>query len=233
MRKIFRKVRIGIKSIRYQPNNLPYKVDYDEYWKNFKAFGPLNSFQKERAEFIANRISSNSTLLDLGSGDGALMNYLQLKNNTIEITVSDNSDYALSHLKLFFKNVIKFDLNDINNYSFNQYDYITGLEVLEHIMAPELLLKSMISKSKKGVFISFPNSGYIFYRLRLLFGRFPLQWRYHPSDHIRFWTKKDLVWWLEKLDFKNYEIHSYEGLPLLNKINSSLFSEAFIIYIKK
>ena len=113
------------------------------------------------------------------------------------------------------------------------YDYISALEILEHIQNPENALIQLINKSNIAVFISFPNTGYIFYRLRFLLGRFPVQWRLHPGEHLRFWTYKDLKWWLTKLNITNYKIHTYEGLPFLNKLFPSIFAEAFLIQINK
>ena len=38
------------------------------------------------------------------------------------------------------------------------------------------------------------------HRLRYMLGRFPLQWIVNPNEHIRFWTLKDLIWWLDYLN---------------------------------
>jgi len=67
-----------------------------------------------------------------------------------------------------------------------------------------------------------------------LFGSFPIQWRVHPGEHIRFWTYRDLKWWLKELDlYDRSEIYVYEGIPFLNKIWKSLFGAAFVVEIKK
>jgi len=71
------------------------------------------------------------------------------------------------------------------------------------------------------------------YRLRLLFGKFPAQWRVHPGEHVRFWTARDLRWWLLAQGIENYKIFYYEGIPLLNKIVPSLFAAGFVVYIQK
>ena len=52
-------------------------------------------------------------------------------------------------------------------------------------------------------------------------------------EHLRFWTFTDLKWWLKKLKINDYKIYTYEGIPLFNKIYPALFSEAFLIQIKK
>jgi 2-polyprenyl-3-methyl-5-hydroxy-6-metoxy-1,4-benzoquinol methylase len=108
------------------------------------------------------------------------------------------------------------------------------LEVLEHIPNPEKFIKTISKKAKKGVFFSVPNTGYISYRLRLLFGAFPMQWNIHPGEHLRFWTYRDLKWWLNELDLADRsEIYVYQGIPLLNKIYKGLFGAGFVVKIFK
>ena len=95
-------------------------------------------------------------------------------------------------------------------------------------------MKTILKKAKKGVFFSVPNSGYISYRLRLLFGSFPVQWKIHPGEHLRFWTYKDIKWWLKQLNlYHKSEIYVYEGIPFLNKIWKNLFGAGILVYIKK
>jgi hypothetical protein len=107
------------------------------------------------------------------------------------------------------------------------------LELLEHIPHSEELMLSALGKSQKGIFISFPNTGYYRHRLRLLFGKFPLQWRVFPNEHVRFWTYTDAKWWLKSLGIQNYTLHCYKGIPLLNKILPSIFGAGMIIEISK
>ena len=61
----------------------------------------------------------------------------------------------------------------------------------------EFLLELLENKSIEKVFFSIPNSGFFMHRIRYMLGRFPLQWIVNPNEHIRFWTLKDLIWWLD------------------------------------
>jgi hypothetical protein len=99
---------------------------------------------------------------------------------------------------------------------------------------PEQFLKIIERKTKKSIFFSIPNTGFIAYRLRLLLGSFPVQWRIHPGEHIRFWTYRDLKWWLKELGYlQRAEIVVYEGIPGFNKIWPSLFGMGLLVKIKK
>lgn len=232
---MIRKIRLGIKSLFFYPPTILSETEYDKYWESKRGnnMSYMNSFQLKRAEIISDLITNNSTLLDLGTGDGNILKKIS-EQNQIKITASDFSVKSIEHLKEQGFNVIELDVNNSSLLEkIDKYDYIGALEVLEHIQNPEKLLFQLLEKSKKGLFISFPNTGYIFYRLRLLFGRFPIQWRLHPGEHLRFWTYADLKWWLKKLNINDYKIHTYEGIPLFNKIYPSLFSEAFLIHIRK
>ncbi len=67
----------------------------------------------------------------------------------------------------------------------------------------------------------------------MLMDSFVMQWCLHPGEHLRFWTYKDLQWWLVQLGYaERSEIHIYEGMPFLNKIWGSLFGMAFVCQIK-
>lgn len=210
---------------------------YNEYWENrgLKTADQLNSFQKTRAEFVLKTIKENSTILDIGCGNGAILSYINSKKKLARLMGIDFSDKALN---LADKNGIETIRKDISALSEDdgnifEADHILMFEVLEHIIDSEKLLAWAIKNAKSGVFFSVPNTGFISHRLRLLFGRFPLQWRVRPSEHLRFWTVKDMNWWLRSLGHSDYSLRLYEGIPLVNKIWPSLFARGMFVYIDK
>ncbi|MDP3956286.1 MAG: methionine biosynthesis protein MetW [bacterium] len=212
--------------------------DYDEYWKvkRGRAVGVLSSWQKERAEFIYKRIvnEENVSVGDIGCGEGSILKYLQ-ENLYISRAIGyDNSDVALQKAMAIDVEVRRFDINELADYrNLEVVDYYLILEVLEHTAHAEKLLRAAYHSAGKGVFFSFPNSGYFTYRLRLLFGKFPLQWRVFPNEHLRFWTFTDTIWWMKALGYNDYKIKAYKGIPFLNRILPRLFAAALIIYIPK
>lgn len=209
------------------------KVDYDAYWESKRGgeIGRLSDWQQIRADFISSKIESHSSVLDIGCGDGSILTYINSKIKLGKMYGADSSTVALYNLK----NIEGFQIDISSVESLNKLpraDYVLLLEILEHITNPEEVVKTVYSKANKAVFFSFPNSGFVAYRLRLLFGRMPLQWRLHPSEHVRFWTHADLVWWLNELGFKA-DIAFYKGIPVLKKIWPSLFAAAFIVSLQK
>jgi methionine biosynthesis protein MetW len=231
---VFRKIKEIIRQIRHYPKLVLDEANYDDYWINKRGdnLGYANDWQKQRGDWIVEHIESGSTILDIGCGDGGVLLHM-MKQKSFKPTGADISDIALNFLESKNIRTIKFDINDANLIEkLPNVDYIMMLEVLEHIPNPEKFIKIISKKAKKGIFFSFPNSGYLSYRLRLLFGAFPMQWTIHPGEHLRFWTYRDLKWWLSELGLSDRsEICVYQGVPLLNKVYKSLFGAGFIVKV--
>jgi len=214
-------------------------LDYDKYWrvKRGDKVGALSDWQKARAELIVKKLKSASpfSLGDIGCGEGSTLKYLKEKLAITRAVGYDSSDFVLDKARQIGIETVRIDINDIADLEkISTADYNLLLEVLEHTPNSEKLLSYVYNKSSKGLFFSFPNSGYFIYRLRLLFGRFPKQWINFPNEHLRFWTAKDLKWWLRAQDYNDFEIYYYKGSSLLNKIwpymfaaNPNLLSTAF------
>jgi 2-polyprenyl-3-methyl-5-hydroxy-6-metoxy-1,4-benzoquinol methylase len=212
--------------------------DYNSYWKEkrgSKYMGSLGGWQMKRA-IIASRIISASgggSLNDIGSGAGEVSKYIRDHTPINRVVAYDSSSYALAFAKEVGFEVKLFDMNNENDYSkLEATDYTIMFEILEHIPGPEALLKQASETSKKGLMFSVPNTGFVIHRLRLLFGKFPLEWRRHPSEHLRFWTRTDLVWWLNVQGYR-YVIYDYAGVPIFKDIWPNMFAAGLFVEIIK
>lgn len=209
---------------------------YNKYWEYIdqqNELGNLNNFKKERTDWILDKIVDDAVVLDIGAGDGSILLYI-MKKKKIKPVAIEISDYLIKHLK---KNKIKtynLNISDLDSLKkLPQCDHIILFEIIEHLQNPEKLIQSLESKVRKSFFISIPNSGYFVYRLRLLFGRVPMQWVIHPGEHVRFWTYTDIKWWLKELGYyKKSTIKLYQGVPILNKLWGSLWAKGIVIEIK-
>lgn len=228
------KIKQDIISLRRYPEvNLSevVKVDYDKYWskKRDGKKAVLSSWQKQRADYVLRMIERESSILDLGCGDGAVLKYLKEKGGINGIGV-DISDEILKKAAEIGVKTIKIDISKLENLEkLPEVDYILGFEIIEHMPNTEEFIFKIQKKAKKGIIFSFPNTGYYTHRLRLLFGRFPLQWIQNPGEHLRFWTVKDLRWWVSSMGFNLDKLVIYEGLPFLNKIFPSFFGQGIIV----
>ena len=213
-------------------------TNYDEYWKDKRGvnFGNLSMWQKMRADLaleVFARHEEPLSLLDYGCGDGSVLSYIKSKARLKTAIGADVSLDALAFAKNSGLETVKVVPGVYGLFSEYNPDYVIFFEVLEHVSDSEGLLLAGYEASQKGVVFSIPNTGYIFHRLRLLFGSFPLQWHVSPSEHLRFWTMRDLKWWLRALGFNQFKVRGYKGVPILNKLWPALFAAGSFVVLHK
>ncbi len=231
-------IKEDIKRLRKYPEvslGIDYKVDYTKYWekrgRRDKAI--LSVWQKDRALHISNILQKGDIIMDVGCGDGALLKFLVDEKGVKGIGV-DMNDSILENARQLGIETVECDITKIESLNnLPQVDYIMGLEILEHMHNPEEFIIKMLPKARKGMIFSFPNTGYYEHRFRLLFGSFPLQWILHPSEHLRYWTVRDVIFWVNSLNLKLNKLILYQGIPILNKLIPSLFGKGIIIHISE
>ena len=219
-----------------RPPKLCLTADYNDYWSSKRpgGLGTLSSFQKKRADIIKKYISANTTIKDIGCGDGSILAYLSKETGFAKIFGVDVSDKVLNHIKQKGFIPVKSDMSKLEKVeNIPETDFTIVFELLEHLPNPEEVLIGLLKKTKKALFFSVPNTGFVGHRIRLLFGSFPLQWRLNPGDNLRFWTYRDMKWWLNELGLeKRSEVRLYEGIILLNKVLPSLFAMGILVVIR-
>jgi 2-polyprenyl-3-methyl-5-hydroxy-6-metoxy-1,4-benzoquinol methylase len=217
--------------------------DYDQYWKERRGAEVgqiavrLGVWQKKRAMLAAKIIKQNNgnAINDIGSGAGEVLLYIKNNTSVTKAVAYDSSVYALDMATKLGLETVLFDINKKEDYkTLENTDYTIMFEILEHIPGPEELLQYAMKTSEKGVMFSFPNTGFIVHRFRLFFfGKFPMQWAKHPGEHLRFWTKKDLLWWLKAQGYTNYQIRYYVGVPFLRNVWPNMFAAGFFVELNK
>jgi 2-polyprenyl-3-methyl-5-hydroxy-6-metoxy-1,4-benzoquinol methylase len=113
--------------------------DYEEY------HAKVNTGNILRFELIKDWIISNSSILDVGVGDG-LMSEMCLKNKNATISGIDISNTACKKAR---ERGISVSVKDIN-YGIDlkpeeYYDYILLIEVIEHTIYPQKILLEALS----------------------------------------------------------------------------------------
>jgi methionine biosynthesis protein MetW len=177
---------------------------------------------------MAQIIEPGSTVLDVGCGEGLLLEYLT-KNRAIKGYGVDISHEAA---KLAETRGIVIKVTDILAWEIEEkYDYIILSEVIEHLANSEQVIVKLSKHFRKAMIVSVPNIGYYQHRLRLLFGRFPIQWNWHPSEHLRFWTVVDFKAWIQELGLAVVKVESSNGLPLLHRYLPNLFGNQVVFII--
>lgn len=206
--------------------------DYTAYWDRLSQENvpPPSQF---KLDLIKSIVDQGSSVLDIGCGDGILLDYLS-KTKGIE---AHGIDVGSKAIELTRAKGIHVDEADISQPEFQvteTYDFIVISEVMEHLPKPEELITKLKGKFRKCLIVTIPNTGFITERLRLLLGRFPKQWALNPSEHLRFWTVTDFVFWCKQLGFKvdkYYGLHDeyYDTKAKLWKYYPKLMSR-FVLY---
>jgi len=210
MTSLVRRFRNLIKDILAYPRITLDKMDYDEYWRERHR---KRMDIKPRFLIFAEVIEPGASVLDIGCGDGTNLAFL-VKQRSVQARGLDLSEEAV---RLAREKGIEAAIADVTLPDFHiegSYDYIILSEMLEHIPCPEEVLLKMHGHFRKGVLVTIPNIGFYRHRLRLLCGRFPVQWVYHPAEHLRYWTVKDFIWWVEQLGYQVKMIRASNGTSL-------------------
>ncbi len=208
------------------------RMDYEEYWKSREP----NVFREgsDRTErTIAGIVDAGSTLLDIGCGDGRLLSFLRLGKG-IRGDGIDISKTAVARCRERGLNCRVADIQK-NLKIEKDYDYIVITDVLEHIPKPEHVLLQVRGKFRKKLVITIPNIGMFFNRIRLLFGKFPLDWYWHPGEHLRHWTLADIKWWIranKSFGLRIARIYPHTGVPVLKNIWPSMFAAGFVVELE-
>lgn len=211
-------------------------ISYFNYWNSRP--GILNGFKKNRADILIKYIKLHDlnhvkyNILDIGSGLGDIQKYAKKFLNCTFILSENSNDACVQLGKENKENFNVINLNILDHTDYSIYNVITCFEVLEHIPTPEIFIQNFLKFKGKHLLFSVPNSGYWIYRLRFLFGKFPVQWKQHPGEHVRFWTYSDMIWWLKQMKVTKYEIFLYDDKSIQKYLLSSLFYKGIFVIIK-
>lgn len=201
-------------------------MDYDAYWR---AKGEMNS--TGRCPVLSSLVTTGASVLDIGCGEGATLKYLREKNGARGRGV-DISAQAVAMAGEKGVDAVRADASAPEFEVDAVYDHIIISEVLEHIPNPEQLLAKVKDKFKVSLLISIPNSAYYLHRLRLLFGRVPVQWVWHPGEHLRFWSLTDFRETLEQAGFEIISVHTHSGFLFLHGLWPNLFADSAIFEVR-
>ena len=148
-------------------------------------------------QHIADMIASNTRVLDIGCGDGALLEYLvqskQCDGRGVELSQA-GVHACVSH----GLSVIQGDADtDLEHYPDQAFDYIVLSQTLQAMRQPRAVLSHLVRIGRHAI-VSFPNFGY--WRLRwqfLLRGRMPvtptLNAPWYETQNIHLCTIRDFV----------------------------------------
>ncbi len=197
---------------------------------------------KPEYKIIADIITENASVLDVGCDDGSLMEFLK-KEKKVDIRGIEISKKKVQTCISKGLTVIEGDAEfDLKQFPDKSFDYVVLGQTLQAFINPEIVIKELLRVGNKAV-VTIPNFGHWKVRLNLLFqGTMPVtktlpnEWYNTPNIHMC--TIKDFFEFSKTINFK-----IFKSLALMNNnvsiINSSnllfknLFCELGIFLIEK
>ena len=147
--------------------------------------------QNSRYDFpiIENWTHQNSKVLDLGCGDGTLLNYLKEKKDIKGFGIEKNKDNWLLSLKNNI-DVIQMDLEaGLAGFETSSFDLVILSRTIQSMNHIEEIIHEMMRVGKE-VIITFPNFGYWKNRFQIMQGNMPVsdelpyKWFETPNIHL-------------------------------------------------
>jgi methionine biosynthesis protein MetW len=205
------------------------KPYYEKYWSD-NGFCPHGRNWPELTELYLNNITPGSKVLDVGCGDGQTSG-IWLTDHGAIYTGVDISENALRYARKF--GLCCMQIEDATRLPFldNTFDAVISVEVLEHLLAPQLALEEISRVLVPGgkLIVTVPNVAFWRWRFDFFFlGRWnPIgddlsaekPWR---DPHVRFFTYRSLKRLLNETGFRSIEIAGCSGgllkfIPYLRK----------------
>jgi len=197
---------------------------------------------KQEFKIISDFIEKNTRVLDVGCGDGTLMEYLKTNKEIdirgIEISKSNSQKCVSKGLTVIEGDAEK----DLSQFPDSSFDFVILSQTLQAFLNPEIVIQELLRVGKKAI-VTVPNFGFWKVRLHLLIkGTMPItknlpdEWYNTPNLHMC--TIKDFYNFCHDrkiiLD-KALALHNEKNSPI-NEINlniKNLSAELGIFLIEK
>ena len=146
-------------------------------------------------KLIESLIEPNSTVLDIGCGDGELLANLSVDKNIKGRGIELQQDLVLACINRGLS-IIQHDIErGLENCADKSFDYVILSQTVQTLKNPEKVFKELLRVGKK-VIVSFPNFAHWRCRAQLFFsGKAPvtkqLHFNWHSSPNIHFLSLKD------------------------------------------
>ena len=145
---------------------------------------------------IASLVPQGSRVLDLGCGDGAVLDYLQRERACSGYGVELDDANVLACVKRGV-NVLQLNLDQgLTVFEDASFDVVLQIDTLQHLRNAETMLRETARVGRVGI-VAFPNFAHWPNRLSILQGRMPvtkrLPYQWYDTPNIRVGTHADLA----------------------------------------
>jgi methionine biosynthesis protein MetW len=144
---------------------------------------------------LAQLVPVGSRVLDLGCGDGALLDHLQKHRGCsgYGVELADTNVQACVQRGV---NVLQLNLDQgLTLFGDQSFDVVLQIDTLQHLRNAEVMLRETVRVGRVGI-VAFPNFAHWPNRLSVLGGRMPvtkrLPYQWYDTPNIRVGTHADL-----------------------------------------
>jgi methionine biosynthesis protein MetW len=181
---------------------------------------------KHEFKIIADLIEPNTRVLDVGCGDGTLIEFLR-KNKKIDIRGIEISKNNVQQCIGKGLTVIEGDAEkDLSQFPDGSFDFVILSQTLQAFLNPEKVITELLRVGKKAI-VTIPNFGYWKVRLHLLIrGTMPItrtlsdEWYNTPNLHMC--TIRDFFNFCERREINLYNSIALQNLKSSKITNSNL-----------
>lgn len=150
--------------------------------------------EKATMQAIAALVPQGARVLDLGCGDGALLDYLQRERGCSGYGVEIADANVLACVRRGV-NVVQLNLDEgLALFEDSSFDVVLQIDTLPHLRNAEVMLRETARVGRAGI-VAFPNFAHWPNRLAVLRGRMPvtrrLPYQWYDTPNIRVGTYKD------------------------------------------
>ncbi|MDO5288302.1 MAG: methionine biosynthesis protein MetW [Pseudomonadota bacterium] len=143
---------------------------------------------------IARLVPSGARVLDLGCGDGALLDLLVREKGCTGYGIEIDDSNVLACVQRGV-NVLQLNLHEgLAAFGDQSFDVVLQIDTLQHLRNAEVMLRETARVGRVGI-IAFPNFAHWPNRLSVLRGRMPvtrrLPYQWYDTPNIRVGTYKD------------------------------------------
>lgn len=190
-------------------------------------------------KLIADLIRDEEKILDVGCGEGSLINYLQKQKN-VDCRGIELSQNGVNKCVTKGLSVIQGDANfDLKDYPDGAFSTVILSQTIHAMLLPDVTLSDLIRIGDRAI-VSLPNFGYWKIRLNLLFSGtmpknkiLPYEWYNTPNIHLCSIRDFENLCKKMKLNIKEKILLDEKGKKISNLSFRNLFSFQGIFCLSK